>query len=175
MLDSLPASSEPLVERARMSDIPALSALNNRFAPEGLTLPRNEAFVAGHINDYRLVRDGNGGLLGCVALDEYSPSLVELVSLAVAPEAQGQGLGKALIDSVSELARVRGYPQIFAVSFADRLFLGMGFTQASPDLYPEKIARYARVSRSELSMTRKFLFSRTFPVQDIETEAPVFP
>jgi amino-acid N-acetyltransferase len=95
-----------------------------------------------------------------VALDEYSPSLVELVSLAVLPESQHRGMGKSLIAAAVDLAKRRGYPQIFSVSLADRLFLGMGFQQANLEQYPEKIARYAKISRSELSLGRKYLFTR---------------
>ena len=74
-----------VVEHADDCDIAAISALNNLFAPDGLTLPRSEEFVTSHLQDYQVVRDVDGTVLGCVALDEYSPSLVELVSLAVAP------------------------------------------------------------------------------------------
>jgi amino-acid N-acetyltransferase len=148
------------VEKATLADVPELAALNNRFAPDGLTLPRTEAFVTQHLDDYRLIRAADHSVLGCVALDEYSPSLVELVSLAVRPEAQHRGLGKQLIEAAARLARSRGYPEVFSVSLADRLFLAMGFAQSSLERYPEKVARYASISRSEVSLSRKFLFTR---------------
>ncbi len=160
------ASTAPLrVERATLRDVAQISALNNLFAPDGLTLPRNESFVTAHIDDYRIIRAADGSVLGCVALDEYSPSLVELVSLAVLPKAQHRGLGKLLIDAVSTLAERRGYPELFAVSLADQLFLHMGFAQSGLEHYPEKIARYAKISRSELSLSRKFLFAKRFSVE----------
>ncbi len=156
-------ATEPLaVVRAVPRDVAEISALNNLFAPDGLTLPRNERFVTAHLDDYRLIRAADGSVLGCVALDEYSPSLVELVSLAVLPQAQHRGLGHVLIDAAAALARRRGYPELFAVSLADQLFLRMGFVQSGLQHYPEKIARYAKISRSELSLSRKFLFSRRF-------------
>lgn len=151
----------PTVEHADESDIAAISALNNLFAPDGLTLPRSEAFVTAHLQDYQVIRDATGAVLGCVALDEYSPSLVELVSLAVAPSAQGRGLGRQLIQAADTLARERGFPEIFAISFADQLFLSMGFRESTIAQYPEKIARYVQISRSELALGRKFCFTRT--------------
>lgn len=157
----LPSDAPRLrVERATLQDVPELSALNNLFAPDGLTLPRSEAFVARHVDDYRLIRAADHSVLGCVALDEYSPSLVELVSLAVLPKAQHRGLGKQLIEAAAQLARVRGYPEVFSVSLADQLFLAMGFEHSSLDRFPEKVARYASISRSEVSLSRKFLFTR---------------
>ena len=149
------------VEHAVERDIPAISALNNLFAPDGLTLPRSVDFVTNHLQDYQVVREADGAVLGCVALDEYSPSLVELVSLAVQPGAQGRGIGRRLILAAEELARQRGYPQIFAISLADQLFLSAGFQESSIDVYPEKIGRYAKISRSELSIGKKFCFART--------------
>jgi amino-acid N-acetyltransferase len=76
---------------AHDDDAPAIAALNNLYAADGLTLPRTPAFVAARIESYRVARDAEGRVVGCVAVDEYAPSLAELVSLAVAPEAQGRG------------------------------------------------------------------------------------
>lgn len=156
-----PSSTPLVVEHAAEWDIAPISALNNLFAPDGLTLPRSEEFVTAHLQDYQVVRDTDGVVLGCVALDEYSPSMVELVSLAVAPSAQGRGIGRRLILAAEELARQRGFPEIFAISLADQLFLSAGFHESSIDVYPEKIFRYAKISRSELSIGRKFCFARS--------------
>jgi len=148
------------VVHAAEADIADIVFLNNLFAPDGLTLHRSEAFVVAHLQDYQVVRASNGTLLGQVALDEYSPSLVELVSLAVAPDAQGRGLGQELITAAEQLARERGYPELFAISLAEPLFLRMGFEESTILRYPEKIARYRAISRSELSIGRKFCFAK---------------
>jgi amino-acid N-acetyltransferase len=143
---------------ARDDDAAAISALNNRYAADGLTLPRTAAFVAARADSYRVARSADGAVVGCVAVDEYAPSLAELVSLAVAPEAQGRGLGRRLIEAAEALARQRGYAELIAVSLADTLFLAAGFRASSIAHYPEKSARYAAISRSELSIGKKFLF-----------------
>jgi amino-acid N-acetyltransferase len=148
------------VERANESDIPSLVGLNNRYAPQGLTLPRSEGFAYGHLADYRVLRDADGNAVGCVALDEYSPSIVELISLAVTPEAQGLGHGKRLIAAAERLARSRGYQEIFAVSFSDELFLSCGFERVALSHFPEKIARYASVDASEIQVGEKHCFTR---------------
>ncbi len=158
MTAAAPAAEAGPVAPARPEDAAAIAALNNRYAPDGLTLPRAPAFVAARIESYRVARDAEGRVVGCVAVDEYAPSLAELVSLAVAPEAQGQGLGRRLIAAAEALARQRGYAELFAVSLADTLFLAAGFRASSIAHYPEKAARYAAISRSELSIGKKFLF-----------------
>lgn len=151
------------VSPAREYDTTALAALNNQFSAEGLTLARSEGFVESHIDDYRVVRDDDGRVVGCVCLDEYSPSLVELVSLAVDPAYHRKGLGARLIAAAVDLAARRGYPEIFAVSFADDLFQRCGFVAQDVTRYPEKKKRYDRVSADEWTVGQKHCFSRQLP------------
>ena len=144
---------------AREYDVSTLAELNNQFVEQGLTLPRSEAFVQSHIDDYRVIRDDDGRIVGCVCIDDYSPSLAELVSLAVDPAHQGKGLGKALIAAAVELARKRDYPELFAVSFSDQLFLTCGFVRVAVERYPEKKHRYDRVSDDEWTVGQKHCFA----------------
>jgi amino-acid N-acetyltransferase len=143
---------------AREFDVPVLAELNNRFSAAGLTLPRSEAFVEAHLDDYRVIRDADGHIVGCVCIDEYSPSLVELVALAVEPASQGKGLGVQLIQGAVALARKRGYPEIFAVSFSDSLFERCGFVFQDIERYPEKKRRYDAVSADEWTIGHKHCF-----------------
>lgn len=152
--------ADPRVIPAHESDIDALVELNNRFAAEGKTLTRSVEFGYEHLQDYRVLRDPHGHLLGIVALDEYSPSLVELVSLAVDPAARGMGYGTVLIEAACQLAARRGYPEIFAVSFSDALFESCGFTRSHIDRYPEKKNRYLKIDRTELQVGEKHCFTR---------------
>ena len=148
------------VSRANETDIQSLVALNNSYVAEGLTLKRTEGFAYAHLADYRVIRDADGGVVACAALDEYSPTIVELVSLAVTQDVQGLGYGKALIAALEKLARKRGYEQLFAVSYSDELFLSCGFERAELAKYPEKIARYAKVDKSELEVGEKHCFRK---------------
>ena len=147
------------VDHANETDLPSIVALNNRFAPEGLTLTRTMDFAYAHLADFRVIRDADGGVTGCAALDEYSPSVAELISLAVSPDAQGTGHGKALVAAVEHLARRRGYAELFAVSYSDELFLSGGFEHAALSAYPEKVARYAK-DRSEIEVGEKHCFMK---------------
>lgn len=148
------------VSRANESDIQELVALNNKYVAEGLTLERTEQFAYAHLADYRVVRDADGGVVACAALDEYSPTIVELVSLAVTQDVQGLGYGKALIAAVEKLARKRGYEQLFAVSYSDELFLSCGFERAELAKYPEKIARYTKLDKTEIEVGEKHCFMK---------------
>ncbi len=144
---------------AHETDIPQLLSLNNRYSSEGLTLARSPEFAANHLSDYRVLRDAQGGIIGCVALDDYSPSVAELISLAVDRDAMGLGYGRTLIASLVELARSRGYAELFAVSYSDELFLSCGFDRAPLDTYPEKISRYTKLDRTEIEVGQKHCFA----------------
>ena len=67
------------ITSANETDIPMLVSLNNRFSASGLTLARTPEFAANHLSDYRVLRDASGGVVGCIALDEYSPSVAEVM------------------------------------------------------------------------------------------------
>ncbi|MDH5234607.1 MAG: GNAT family N-acetyltransferase [Gemmatimonadota bacterium] len=148
------------ITSANETDIPMLVSLNNRFVASGLTLARSPEFAANHLSDYRVLRDATGGVVGCIALDEYSPSVAEVISLAVEQDAQGLGHGRELIAAAVELARTRGYLELFAVSYSDELFLSSGFDRVPLPTYPEKISRYVKVDKSELEVGEKHCFAR---------------
>ena len=148
------------VQRPNETDIAGIVALNNSFAPRGLTLPRTDDFVYAHLADYRVVRDADGGILACAGLDEYSPSIAEIISLAVSENEQGLGHGKALIAATERLARTRGYQEVFSVSYSDDLFLACGFEHTPLTTYPEKITRYEKIDRSELKVGEKHCFRK---------------
>ena len=150
----------PRIGVAHETDIPQLLSLNNRYAASGLTLARTPEFAANHLGDYRVLRDQSGGIIGCIALDEYSPSVAEIISLAVDEDAHGLGHGRQLIRAGISLAERRGYSDLFAVSYSDELFLSCGFERVALDTYPEKIARYAKVDRTEIEVGEKHCFSR---------------
>jgi amino-acid N-acetyltransferase len=144
---------------AHETDILQLLSLNNRYSSEGLTLARTPEFAANHLSDYRVLRDAQGGIIGCVALDDYSPSVAELISLAVEQDAMGLGYGRKLIQAAVDLAKTRGYSELFAVSYSDELFLSCGFERAPLDTYPEKISRYTKVDRTEIEVGQKHCFA----------------
>lgn len=153
-------SHNPRIGSANETDIPALLSLNNRYSASGLTLARSAEFAANHLSDYRVLRDAQGGVIGCVALDEYSPSVAEIVSLVVDEDVHGLGYGRELIGAAVDLATARGYQDLFAVSYSDEMFLSSGFERVPLETYPEKISRYVKVDRTEIEVGKKHCFAR---------------
>ena len=103
-----------------------------------------------------IVAEQDGKVVGCVHLDEYSPSLAELRSLAVAPGAQGAGIGRALVAATERFAKARGYATLFAVSNDTEFFARFGFARRSiPELELERseVSRYKGGFAKDLETT----------------------
>ena len=132
----------PLVARkAHTGDVEAIAALVNGFAAEDIMLPRTEEQVLAQLDSYVVVRDARGDVLACAALREYSPSLAEVVSVAVARAAHGCGLGTIVVDAVERLAARRGFASVFAHTLSPRFFEANGYAVVDRALFPEKVAR----------------------------------
>ncbi len=97
--------------------------------------------AANHLGDSRVLRDASGGILGCVSLDEYSPRVAAVISLAAEEDAHGLGDGRDRIAAGVELARQRGDTELFAVSYSCELLLSSGLDRGPLSTYPEKISR----------------------------------
>jgi amino-acid N-acetyltransferase len=129
------------VRRARPQDAVAISRLNNSFANEGLMLLRTPEQVALSIDAYMVATDVRGSVIACGALKEYAPSLAEVAAIAVAPEAHGMGLGKAIVGAVEELALKRGTTELFALTLEPGFFQAIGDHRGERARYTEKIRR----------------------------------
>jgi amino-acid N-acetyltransferase len=145
------------VRPATAADVAAIVALIDLNVPSGELLPRTPEFVALHI-DHFLVAASEGQIVGCVHLEEYAPSLAEVRSLAVAPAAQGSGVGAALTAALERLARVRGYATVFAVSNSGEFFRRRGYEERHiPELDRERssVSRYKGVHAKDILPARK--------------------
>lgn len=139
----VPHPAAVTVRPAALGDVGQIQRLVAEYAAEGLMLPRTEAQVRGLLEQYVVAADRSGTVLACAALDEYSPSLAEVSSVAVARSAQGRGLGSAVVLGVEKMAAQRDIAELFAVSLSDEFFLSLGYALTSIARYPEKLARYS--------------------------------
>jgi amino-acid N-acetyltransferase len=131
------------------------------YAEQGLMLPRTLEQIASRIDNYVVATDAVGHVVACAALEEYSPSLAEVSSVAVAPTHMGKGLGTQVVRGVERLARARDIEELFALSLTDNFFLSLSYTPTSISRYPEKLARYDALSRSGVQVIPKRCFQKT--------------
>jgi len=128
-----------IVRAARSEDVAPMKALIDRYAAEDRMLERSESFLRANLADF-IVATVAGTFVGCGALAVLTRDLAEIRSLAVAPEAGGRGVGKAIVAACVERARERGLRRVFALTLVPDFFTKCGFTLTSLGHLPEKSA-----------------------------------
>jgi amino-acid N-acetyltransferase len=160
--------SRPLVRTASRADVDQIWELVSAYAAEGLMLPRTREQVAMNIDNY-VVASSEDRIVACAALEEYSPSLAEVSSVAVVRAEHGNGLGTDVVLGVERLARAREVGELFALSLNDRFFLSLDYEQTPISRYPEKLARYDRMMSEGIHIVPKRCFQK---VLDNSWEGP---
>ncbi|MDZ4769504.1 MAG: GNAT family N-acetyltransferase [Chloroflexota bacterium] len=119
------------VRPAVIADIPALADLIRPYVDEGTLLARTldefEELLPGFL--VAVLHDDADAdrIVGCVTLEIYSRKLAEIRSLAVAPEMQGMGIGRLLVEACIERAREQHVFEVMAVTAQDGFFQSLGF------------------------------------------------
>ncbi len=155
------APSGATVRRAVRADAGAILELVAQYAAQGLMLSRTLEQIATRIDNYVVATDAAGHVLACAALEEYSPSLAEVSSVAVAPSHHGQGLGSQVVLGIERLARARDIEELFALSLTDKFFLSLSYEPTTISRYPEKLARYDTLSKEGVEIVPKRCFQKT--------------
>lgn len=121
-------------------EIDAVLVLFEDEVRAGRMLPRDPQSMRERLSDW-LVAEDKKRVLGCVSLVTFNPRLCEVRSLAVHPDARGQGLGSRLVMAAVELAETRGIPHVLALTRAAHLFEQLGFRRDVVTNFPEKVWR----------------------------------
>ena len=123
---------------AVLADVPQLVALMAPFVATGDLLPRSDYDLCRHIKEYLVVEAGEE-ILGCVSLKIYSQELAELAALAVREDAQGTGLGRALVEALLADALGLGLRRVFALTRKPAFFFRLGFAETEKAEFPLKV------------------------------------
>ena len=163
--------SEPLlaeVRRARTTDVPGIRALVDTFTGDRRLLAKAMVNLYEDVQEFFVAVDGSE-VVGCGALHVLWEDLAEVRTLAVAPTAQGQGVGSALLHRLIENARELGVHRLFCLTFETDFFGRHGFVPVdevaldvdvraellqSPDEGVAEFLDLARVKPNTLGNTR---------------------
>ncbi|MBI2084528.1 MAG: GNAT family N-acetyltransferase [Candidatus Aenigmarchaeota archaeon] len=128
---------QPVIRAARISEVDLLHELirSESFRPVGddwkgfllyIPKPQLKSYVEG---GRFLVLDQDNEAVGCVFPDEYD-DIMELRSLVVIPKYRNNGFAEYLIDAVKQIARDKGYSEVYTLTRTPRVFEKYGFVLA---------------------------------------------
>jgi len=126
------------IRKAKVTDVTTIQSLVKPFAEERKMLALSFGDITERLRDFLILED-NGTAIGCVAVHIVWERLVELRSLAVCAQHQGEGLGKMLVDAARREAVELGATQIFTLSFVPDFFHKLGFSTIDRRVLPHKV------------------------------------
>lgn len=126
------------VRPAEPGDVDAILALLADYARMGNLLPRSRTEVTANIQWFR-VAEAAGDVVGCGALEIFTPDLAEVRSLVVAEDHKGTGTGRLLVERLIDDARGRGHGRLMALTYSPGFFHRLGFETVSKEQFPEKV------------------------------------
>jgi argininosuccinate lyase/amino-acid N-acetyltransferase len=115
---------------ATIKDVEKMRRLISFYAAKKLMLPRDRSYLHKLLANYS-VAIGDGKFAGTCGFRLWQPDWLEVVSLAVKPEFQHQGIGTALIQSVINKGVSLGFNYFFTLTLVPELFLKSGFKKTS--------------------------------------------
>jgi amino-acid N-acetyltransferase len=128
------------VRQARVRDVHRIKDLVDRYVPAVL-LAKQLVTLYEDVQEF-WVAERDGSVLGCGALHVLWEDLAEIRTLAVHPDAVGQGVGHALVAQLVEHGRTLGVRRLFVLTFEEHFFSRHGFraiegTPVTPEVYDE--------------------------------------
>jgi amino-acid N-acetyltransferase len=128
------------VRRAKVRDVRRIKDLVDCYA--GVVLLTKQLVTLYEDVQEFWVAERDGAVLGCGALHVLWEDLAEIRTLAVHPDAVGQGVGHALVAQLVEHGRVLGLRRLFVLTFEECFFSRHGFqpiegTPVTAEVYDE--------------------------------------
>lgn len=120
------------IRMGRAEDVPGIIRLIQSYVDEGKLLARTLHEIDDLLPDFFVAVTDDGDIIGCAALEIYSPKLAEIRSLAVSREAQGLGVGRRLVNACVERARLNKVLEVMAITSSDGFFQSCGFEYTLP-------------------------------------------
>ena len=116
------------VTTPNLQDIPQIQDLLKDEVESGNILYRDDDIVATNIRSYLIVKYNNQ-IIGLVALHIYSNTLAEFRSMIVAEKFRKSGIGKLLIQTGCQKAKVLGLKELLVLTYKADFFQKLGFIE----------------------------------------------
>lgn len=126
------------IRAANEGDVDELYEFIDSYAKQGIMLPRSKRMLLREIGDF-VIAELDEKLVGCGSLCRLGQNLVEIRSLGVLDGYQGRGIGRMLVEKLTEAAQELKIPQLMALTYEADFFVKLGFHVVSKDIFPEKV------------------------------------
>ncbi|WP_416212888.1 amino-acid N-acetyltransferase [Pseudoglutamicibacter cumminsii] len=174
-MDSMatPTASKPstiTVRPARSQDVTYIRELVRPYAEQRILLEKEAVAYYEALQEFRVAEDADGRIIGCGAFHVMWEDIGEIRTLAVHPDAAGQGCGGLLLEHLLQDARQLGIHRVFCLTFEVDFFKKHGFEvmdqqdAVAPEVFQELLRSHddgvaefldlARVKQNTLGNTR---------------------
>ena len=119
--------------------MPAIHDLIRTFADRKLMIRRSLGELYEAIREFLVAVDDEGCIIGCAAVHVFWDDLAELKCLAVSEAAQGQGVGRKLVEACWAAARELELATVFTLTYVPDFFEKCGYHRIDKADLPHKI------------------------------------
>jgi amino-acid N-acetyltransferase len=139
------------IRRARTGDVRAIRRFIDIYQEKRFLLDKPTVTLYEDVQEFwvaeRTAPDGTAEVVGCGALHVLWEDLAEVRTVAVDPAARGHGVGRLVVATLLETARVLGVRRVFVLTFETAFFGSLGFveftgTPVPPAVYEELLRSY---------------------------------
>lgn len=134
------------IKRATRENIDAIAHIVASNRDDQGLFQKSASSIADVLAEFLVARLSDGTIVGCAALHRDQADLAEMYSVAVLPQAQGRGVGRALIEACLDRARRDGIRTLWLATMRTEFFARHGFVSGS------KWSLSLRVLRRKLRM-----------------------
>lgn len=127
------------LRKAEKKDIAAIHQLLSVYAKKQIILARSKKDIEQYLTNFT-VASLDGKLCGCCAVRDFENNLLEVRSLVVAPNLEGKGIGRALVEAIITTLKIeRENFCLFALTYQEKFFQKLGFHLVVKKMFPQKI------------------------------------
>lgn len=127
-----------IIRKAMFSDVEAIHGLINNYADQGLMLGRARNVLYETLRDFAIAED-NGKVVGVGALHLVWDSLAEIRAMAVAPEVTRTGIGRQIVEVLTDEAKQLGVKTLFTLTYKPGFFQKLGFIECPKENLSHKV------------------------------------
>jgi len=120
-----------VVEQATKDDVSAIVVVFAANREDRGLFQESESEVRSNLGDFFVARHAQRGVVGCAALHRCSPTMAEILGVAVLPAFQGQGVGHLLMQHCECVAKDAGVGRLWLATIKPAYFARFGFKPIS--------------------------------------------